>query len=131
MPWYERFLKSILLNKRKLEEFETVAPSEEYSVILQNKLTSKLKDLGSYSIPCLVGNKSFNKALCNLQASISLVLLLIYKRLDIEELKPTTMTLQVTDRSIKYSNGVLENVPIRVGKFYVLVKKWRKTLMSP
>lgn len=52
-------------------------------------------------------------------ASINLMLLSIYNRLDINELKPTIVTLQLVNRSIKYSSGVLENVSIRIGKFYI------------
>lgn len=32
-----------------------------------------------------------------------------------------TITLQMDDRSIKYPLGVLQDVPVRVGKFYILV----------
>lgn len=39
---YARFLKDILLHKRRLEEFEMVALLEESSAILQNKLLPKL-----------------------------------------------------------------------------------------
>ncbi|GKV04420.1 hypothetical protein SLEP1_g16575 [Rubroshorea leprosula] len=58
MPSYAKFLKEILVNKRKLEEFEMVKLNEECSVILQNKLPPKLKDPGSFSIPCIIGKLS-------------------------------------------------------------------------
>ncbi|XP_073124805.1 uncharacterized protein [Henckelia pumila] len=44
MPSYAKFLKDILSNKRKLEEYETVNLTEECSAIVQNKLPPKLKD---------------------------------------------------------------------------------------
>ncbi|GKU87120.1 hypothetical protein SLEP1_g1569 [Rubroshorea leprosula] len=46
MPSYAKFLKEILSNKRKLEEYETMKLTEECSTILQNKLPPKLKDPG-------------------------------------------------------------------------------------
>ncbi|KAJ9182270.1 hypothetical protein P3X46_006285 [Hevea brasiliensis] len=52
MPSYAKFLKEILSNKRRLENYETVALTEECSAILQRKLPPKLKDPGSFSIPC-------------------------------------------------------------------------------
>ncbi|KAJ9174043.1 hypothetical protein P3X46_017115 [Hevea brasiliensis] len=67
IPSYAKFLKEILSNKKKLEEFETVALTEESSTILQNKLPSKLKDPGSFSIPCHIGDISIDKALCDLE----------------------------------------------------------------
>ena len=55
MPSYVKFMKEILSKKRKLEEFETVALTEECSAILQQKLPPKLKDPGSFTIPCRIG----------------------------------------------------------------------------
>ncbi|XP_044467736.1 uncharacterized protein LOC123197479 [Mangifera indica] len=107
------------ITQMKLEEFEMVALSEECSAILQNKLPPKLKDPGSFSIPCVVGKESFEKALCDLGASISLLSLSICRRLELGELKPTTVTLQLADRSIKYPSAIMENVLIKVGKFYI------------
>ncbi|XP_074293394.1 uncharacterized protein LOC141620418 [Silene latifolia] len=37
------------------------------------------------------------------------------------KLKCTSMTLQMVDRSIKCPMGVLEDVPVRVGKFFIPV----------
>lgn len=54
--------------------------------------------------------------LCYLSASISLMQLLIGKRLDIWELKPTIVTLQLADISIKYPSRILENAIIRMGR---------------
>ena len=44
MPSYEKFLKDIFTNKRKLEELSTVMLNEECLAILQDKLPLKLKD---------------------------------------------------------------------------------------
>ena len=41
---YAKFLKEILRNKRKLEDYETVKLNEECSAIILNKLPPKLKD---------------------------------------------------------------------------------------
>ncbi|XP_044489283.1 uncharacterized protein LOC123213766 [Mangifera indica] len=121
MSTYAKFLKDILSNKMKLEEFEMVALLKECSAILQNKLPQKFKDPGRFSILCVVGKESFEKALCDLGASISLMPLSICRRLELGELKPTTVTLQLADRSIKYPIEIMENVPIKVGKFYIPV----------
>ncbi|XP_057997613.1 uncharacterized protein LOC131176574 [Hevea brasiliensis] len=84
MSSYAKFLKDILSKKRRLEDYETVALTEE----------------------------------C---ASVSLMPLSICKKLDVRELKPTTILLQLNDRSMKYHVGILENIPIKVGKFFILV----------
>ena len=48
MPKYEKFMKEILRNKRKLEDHEMVMLNEGCSTILLNKLPPKLKDQGSF-----------------------------------------------------------------------------------
>lgn len=65
MPSYVNFLKDILSNKRKLEEHETVMLTEECSAMIQKKLPPKLKDPGSFTVPCTIGNCHFDKALCD------------------------------------------------------------------
>ncbi|XP_048140761.1 uncharacterized protein LOC125316465 [Rhodamnia argentea] len=91
MPSYAKFLKEILANKRKLEDYETVKLNEECSAILQNKLPPKLKDPESFTIPCTIGNSYFDKALCDLGASINLMPHSVFRKLGLGEVKATIM----------------------------------------
>ena len=61
-------MKEIPRNKRKLEDRETVMLNEECCAILLNKLSPKLKNSGSFTIPCTTGDSYFEKALCDLGA---------------------------------------------------------------
>ena len=117
MPKYVKFLKEILSNKKKLEEFETVRLNEECSAILMKKLPPKLKDPGGFTIPCSIGPSYFEKALCDLGASINLMPLSVFRRLGMQEPKPTTVSLQLADRSITYPRGIVEDVLVKVDKF--------------
>ncbi|KAL0284350.1 UNVERIFIED_CONTAM: Retrovirus-related Pol polyprotein from transposon.6 [Sesamum radiatum] len=121
MPSYAKFLKEVISNKRKWENGETVKLNEECSAILQNKLPPKLKDPGSFSIPCTIGDMNFEKALCDLGASINLMPYSIFAKLGMHELTPTIVTLQLADRSIKYPRGIIEDVLVKVGKFVIPV----------
>ena len=55
IPRYAKFLKELCTNKRTFKEKETVALNEEVSAVLLRKLPPKLKDLGSFTIPCIIG----------------------------------------------------------------------------
>jgi hypothetical protein len=118
MPSYAKFLKEILTNKKKIDE-ETVMLTAECSAILQNKMPPKLQDPGSFSIPCVIGPYIIDKALCDLGASISLMPMSICEKLKLGDLIPTRMSIQFADRSVKYPLGILENVPVRVGQFFI------------
>ncbi|XP_010681877.2 uncharacterized protein LOC104896782 [Beta vulgaris subsp. vulgaris] len=116
MPSYTKFLKDMLSNKRKFEENVTVSLTVECSAILQNKLPEKLRDPGSYSIPIKLGDIAIKNALCDLRASVNIMPLSICEQLNMGELKPTRISLQLADRTVKFPLGILEDVPLRVGK---------------
>ena len=101
----------------RITDFETVNLTEECSAILQRKLPQKLKDPGNFTIPCTIGNAIFERALCDLGASINLMPLSIFKRLGLGEACPTTVTLQLADRSLKHPRGIIEDVLVKVDKF--------------
>nr|XP_016439702.1 PREDICTED: uncharacterized protein LOC107765549 [Nicotiana tabacum] len=87
------------------------------SVVVNRPVAEKLSDPGSFTIPCTIGNFAFAKALCDLGASINLMPLVIYKRLGIGRARPTSMMLQLADRTVKRPFGILDDVLIQVGKF--------------
>ena len=117
MPSYVKFTKDILANKRKLSDYETIALSEECSAILQRKLPPKLKDPGSFTIPCSIGNSIFEKTLCDLGASINLMPLSIFKKLGLGDANPTTITLQLVNGYLTHPRGIIEDVLVKVHKF--------------
>ena len=114
-------MKGILSKKGKLEEHEVVALTEECNAMIQNKLPAKFKDLGSFSIPFLMVNVCVDSIFCDLGSSVSLMPLSMCKNLDLGEMRPTTISLKLADRSLKCLVSVLEDVPIKIGDLYVLV----------
>ncbi|XP_073271525.1 uncharacterized protein [Primulina huaijiensis] len=109
-PSYAKFLKDISANKRKLEDHTTIPP--------------KLKDPGSFSIPCMIGDVIFPKALCDLGASINLMPLSVFRKLGLSEPKLTQMSLQLADVSVKHPRGVKEDVLLKVGNLHFLQILW-------
>ncbi|GKA23840.1 DNA-directed DNA polymerase [Tanacetum coccineum] len=121
MPKYAKYPKNLLTNKSRLEEACTVTMNERCSAVLLNKLSSKEKDPGSFTILCQVSNLHINNALADIGASISLMPYTMYEKLGLWEPKPTRMSLELADRSIQYPRGIVENVPIKVDKFVLPV----------
>ena len=117
MPLYAKFLKEILSKKRKIAEEGIVNLTATCSAIIQQKLPAKMKDPGSFTIPCSIGKYEFKKALCDSGASINLMPLSVVQRLSLGELTPTTITLQMADRSMAQPEGILEDVLVKVEKF--------------
>ena len=68
-----------------------------------------------------IGGICVEKALLDLGASVNLLPYSMYRQLGLRELKPTSITLSLADRSIKIPKGTVEDVLIQVDKFYYLV----------
>ncbi|XP_021835029.2 uncharacterized protein [Spinacia oleracea] len=113
MPTYAKFLKELLTNKAKVEE-ATVSLPMEVSAIIQNKLLEKHRDPGSFSIPVKIGDLEEKNALCDLGTNVSLIPFSMAQRLNIGGMKPTRMSLQLADRSVRTPLGVLDDVPVQV-----------------
>ncbi|XP_057432445.1 uncharacterized protein LOC130725214 [Lotus japonicus] len=118
MPQYAKFMKETLSKKRKLsEENDIVELTEECSAILQKKLPPKRKDPGSFTLPVNFGASKEVRALSDLGASVNLMPLSMFERLNVGEVKPTMMMHQLADRSMVTPWGVVEDVLVRVGEF--------------
>ncbi|KAJ9552029.1 hypothetical protein OSB04_016074 [Centaurea solstitialis] len=117
MPSYAKFLKDILSKKKKLNEYETVALTEGCNALVTNTIPPKMKDPGCFTIPCSIGGKEIGKALCDLGASINLMPLSVFNNLGIGQVKPTTVTLILADKTIARPTGKIEDVLVQVDKF--------------
>ncbi|XP_074354805.1 uncharacterized protein LOC141693561 [Apium graveolens] len=110
-------MKDILTKKRRLGEFEMVALIQECSSFVQNKTPPKMKDPGSFTIPCTIGNSYYGMALYDLGASINLMPMSVFRKLGIGEVRPTTITFQLADRSLAHPKEKIEDVLVKVDKF--------------
>jgi hypothetical protein len=106
MPPYSKYMKHIVTNKRKI-------PSEEISTLLANysfdgKVPEKLGDPGILTIACSIKNNYVRTALCDLGAGVSVMPFSLYKRLDLEKLISTDISLQMADKSTTIPIGICE-----------------------
>jgi len=128
IPKYAKFLKELCTTKRafKLKGHETVSMGEVVSAIVQKNMPLKQKDPGAFTIPCVIGNASFKRALCDLGASISVMPKHVYDSLSLEPLNKTSIVIQLADRSFVYPLGVIEDVLVKIDSlvipcdFYIL-----------
>ncbi|GJU37277.1 reverse transcriptase domain-containing protein [Tanacetum coccineum] len=85
------------------------------------ELTPKKGDTGSFTLPCLIGTILVKNALADLGVSINLMPRSLFLKLGILELKPTRMSIQLANRSIKYIIGICENLLVKIDKFIFTV----------
>ncbi|GJR94015.1 reverse transcriptase domain-containing protein [Tanacetum coccineum] len=117
MPDYDKFLKELVSNKNKLEEISAAFLNEECSAIIQNKIPPKLRDPGSFLIPCTLGNAIMCNALADLGASINLMPYSLYAKISGGTIKPMRMCIRLANQSHQYLVGVAEYMLVQVGQF--------------
>ncbi|RVW91124.1 Retrovirus-related Pol polyprotein from transposon 17.6 [Vitis vinifera] len=118
VPTYAKFLKDPFTIKRGLNVNKKAFLTKQVSAIIQCKSPLKYKDPGCPTISVMIGGKVVEKALLDLGASVNLLPYSVYKQLGLGELKPTSITLSLADRSVKIPRGVIEDVLIQVDNFY-------------
>jgi hypothetical protein len=118
---YSCYFKDILANKYKIATLgvDHVKMSEQCSAAIANGL-EKQKDPGCPTIPCSVGSFKFEKALCDLGASVSVMPRDVFEKLRLP-LDLTGMCLELGDNSIHYPLGIAEDVPVKVGHHFIPV----------
>ena len=115
---YAKFLKDLFTIKKGLGIEKKAFLTEQVSAIIQSKNPIKYKDPGSPTISVNIGGNCIDKSLLDLGASVNLLSYSVYKQLGLGELKPTNITLSLADRSVKIPKGIVEDVLVKIDKFY-------------
>ncbi|GKB39220.1 reverse transcriptase domain-containing protein [Tanacetum coccineum] len=102
---YQKMLKSLLSNKKKLIELANTPLNENCSAVILKKLPEKLGDPGKFLIPCGFSELKC-KAPTDLGTSINLMPLSVWKKLGLPELISTRMTLELANRDYLYHDGI-------------------------
>ena len=118
VPAYAKFLKDLCTIKKGLGIEKKAFLTEQVSAIIQSKNLVKYKDPGSPTISVNIGGTGIDKSLLDLGASVNLLPYSVYKQLGLGELKPTNITLSLADRSVKIPKGIVEDVLVKIDKFY-------------
>ncbi|GKF68410.1 reverse transcriptase domain-containing protein, partial [Tanacetum coccineum] len=110
----QQMVKLVAKEQRELEEIAIMTVNAECSAIIMIKVPKKLEDQGKFLIPCALQELNRTSALANFGASINLLPHSIYKKLGLEALTPTRMTLELSNCSITHPMGIAEDVLVRV-----------------
>ncbi|GJY59904.1 reverse transcriptase domain-containing protein [Tanacetum coccineum] len=131
-----------LENTHRWSEMRTIKPSANIAVLeemfkrlrleiglkdgslskckVQTNVLEKLEDPGKFLIPYDLQELNRTSALADSGASINLLPHSIYKKLRLEALTPTHMTLKLANHSITHPMGIAKDVVVRVDGFTFL-----------
>ena len=100
---------------------EVVKLTEECSAAILNQPPRKKGDPGCPTINCSIGTQHFGNALCDLGASVNVMPKDVFDKLNFTHLTPTPMHLQLVHSSVRYPEGIAEDVPVRVRNYFIPV----------
>ena len=89
--------------------------AEYIRTIAPDQTTEKLPDPGSFVLDCSTSTSRFSRSLCHLGSSINVMPKSVVERLGMTNYRPTRITLLFADRSKRIPEGILEDVPVKVG----------------
>ena len=71
-------------------------------------------------ISCLIFDCDFDHALCDLGASVNIMPKVTFEKLSNPALSPTTMYVQLANSTVRYPEGVVENLLVKVKNTFIL-----------
>ncbi|GJR12549.1 reverse transcriptase domain-containing protein [Tanacetum coccineum] len=118
MPKFAPMFRKLLNNKDKIIELTKTSINENCSAVILKMFPEKLRDPGRFLIPCDFPEMGECLAMADLGASINLMPLSIWKKLNLPDLTKTRMILELADRMISTPTGIAEDVFVKVGTFF-------------
>ncbi|KAI4995943.1 hypothetical protein ZWY2020_040445 [Hordeum vulgare] len=119
MSPYAKYMKDIVTNKRKIPDLEISTMLANYT--FKGGTPKKLGDPGVPTIPCSIKGNYVRTALCDLGAGVSVMPLSLYRRLELDKLTPTEISLQMADKSTAFPIVIYEGVPVVVANTTILI----------
>ncbi|GJS82523.1 RNA-directed DNA polymerase, eukaryota, reverse transcriptase zinc-binding domain protein [Tanacetum coccineum] len=96
--------------------FVTEEEEEESSETLPCQLPPKEINLGSFTLPCTIGNLKLY-AMANLGAGVNVMPKSLFEHLKLADLKETSMEVEMADMTKKAPLGIMENILVKIDKF--------------
>ncbi|XP_026410473.1 uncharacterized protein LOC113305671 [Papaver somniferum] len=112
-----KFLKEMCTVKREASVHIKAFLTQQVSSIISQKYPVKFKDPGCPTFTCVIGSQKRENALLDLGASVNILPFSVYEQLGLGEMKPTRITLQLTDRTVKIPRGIIKDVLVQVENF--------------
>jgi hypothetical protein len=105
----------VIFSTERKKVTEIVAVMTTYG----DKLPAKLGDPIVPTISCAIGTTSIFNALCDLGAGVSVMPYSLYKKLNLGDYSPTSITLQMADKTTKRLVGRIEDVLLRIDQHLI------------
>ncbi|XP_073035294.1 uncharacterized protein [Primulina eburnea] len=126
LPCPQRFLQlqAEFQKKKGLEDLKNLNTNNEFAYHVESEFTEgtqrnfpqKLLDPGEFIVPCEIGGHLVERAICDSGASVNIMPSSLYEKLGLSKMKPTGLSLQMADKSIRTPLGIVEDIELKIDK---------------
>nr|GEV98297.1 hypothetical protein [Tanacetum cinerariifolium]GEV98303.1 hypothetical protein [Tanacetum cinerariifolium] len=103
----DKYTKSLELGKNR-------------SAFIQGEMLKKLEDPRLFTLPCRLGDSKPFDTLADLGACVNIILLYLFKRVNIELLEESDHVFGLTDGTKSYPIGIVRDVEVHIGRLKLL-----------
>ncbi|GJX10310.1 hypothetical protein Tco_0200169 [Tanacetum coccineum] len=99
---------------------ESLILGKNISAFVQGEVSAKMEDPGLFTLPCRLGNSKLFDTLADLRSCVNLILIYLFKKLNIELLEETDHIFGLADGTKSYHIGIVKDVEVHLGKLKLL-----------
>ncbi|XP_071695629.1 uncharacterized protein [Rutidosis leptorrhynchoides] len=100
VPNQNRYVRRLLSTKEWMPDSSKIPPSEECTTLLRDSLPTKPGDTRRFTFPCSIYQSRTIHALADLGANINLMPYSLFKTLELGDLLPTKVRIQLVDHTM-------------------------------
>ncbi|GJW13402.1 MAK10-like protein [Tanacetum coccineum] len=99
---------------------ESLELGKNGSTFFQGEIPAKMEYPGLFTLPCRSGDSKPFDALADLGSCVNIILLYLFKKLNIRLLEETDHIFGLADRTKSYPVGIVKDVEVHIGKLKLL-----------
>nr|GEV98457.1 MAK10-like protein [Tanacetum cinerariifolium] len=120
LPVLEVLAHALIYNAMLDKYMESLELGNNRSAFVQREVSTKMEDPGLFTLPCRLGDSKPFDTLANLGSCVNIILLYLFKKLNIRLLEETDHIFGLADGTKSYPVGIVKDVQVRIGKLKLL-----------
>ncbi|GJW61743.1 MAK10-like protein [Tanacetum coccineum] len=135
LPVLEVLAHAPIYNAMLDKYVESLKLGKNGSAFVQGDVYRKMEDPGLFTLPCRLGDSKPFDTLADLGLCVNIILLYLFKKLNIGLLEETDHIFGLADRTKSYPVGIVKDVEVHIGRLkqlnYFYVIDMKKDLETP
>ncbi|GJV24538.1 DNA-directed DNA polymerase [Tanacetum coccineum] len=120
LPVLEVLAHAPIYNAILYKYVESLELGKKGSTFVQGEVPTKMEDSGLFTLPCRLGDSKPFDTLADLGSCVNIILLYLFKKLNIGLLEETNHIFGLADRTKSYPVGIVKDVEVHIGKLKLL-----------